>query len=249
LTVSVRTKLMLAFRSGDICAFPGCFKELVIDSTSGNDKAKIAKAAHIAGENETSARFDSNMTPEQRDHYDNLIYLCADHHDLVDQLVKGYPVEKLHEIKLLHEKKVRDLINEGFAEVGFPELGYVAEWLYRIQPSYPSKDYFIVPLDKKILKNELSDKSRLTISMGLSVTQLVHSFVESEAHLDIDFPERLKVGFLSEYYRLRKEGYRGDDLFDFMCLFSQRGMKDQTRKSAGLAILIYLFERCEVFEK
>lgn len=85
--------------------------------------------------------------------------------------------------------------------------------------------------------------------MGLGVVREVRDFVEQEATIDIDFPERLKSGFLEEYYRLRKEGHRGDVLFDLMCQFAQRGMKEQSKRSAGLAVLIYFFESCEVFEK
>ena len=85
--------------------------------------------------------------------------------------------------------------------------------------------------------------------MGMGVVREVHSFVEQEAVLDLDFPERLKSGFLEEYFRLRKNGHKGDVLFDLMCHFAQHGMKEQSKRSAGLAVLIYLFERCEVFKK
>jgi hypothetical protein len=34
-----------------------------------------------------------------------------------------------------------------------------------------------------------------------------------------------------------------------MCGFSQRGLKSQGDRTAGLAVLIYLFEICDVFEK
>jgi len=85
--------------------------------------------------------------------------------------------------------------------------------------------------------------------MGLAAMPDVKAFVISEAKNDSEFPERLKAGFLEEYYRLRKEGVIGDELFDLMCQFAQRGFKEQNQRSAGLAILIYFFESCEVFEK
>ena len=34
-----------------------------------------------------------------------------------------------------------------------------------------------------------------------------------------------------------------------MCAFAQRGLKRQADKTAGIAVLVYLFEICDVFEK
>lgn len=75
------------------------------------------------------------------------------------------------------------------------------------------------------------------------------SYVEAETQLDPDFPERLKAGFLEKYYALRKVGHKGDELFELMCEFAQQGLKRQSDRTAGLAVLIYLFEICDVFEK
>jgi len=34
-----------------------------------------------------------------------------------------------------------------------------------------------------------------------------------------------------------------------MCRFAQHGFERQAKRSAGIAVLVYLFEACEVFEK
>lgn len=86
--------------------------------------------------------------------------------------------------------------------------------------------------------------------MGLSVSAEVRKFIEGFAQTEPDFPQKLSAGFLQEYYRLRKDGHvPGDELFDLMCRFAQRGLTDQPRRSAGLAVLVYLFEICDVFDK
>lgn len=85
--------------------------------------------------------------------------------------------------------------------------------------------------------------------MGLSIAPLVRQFVEQATMNEPDYAERLKAGFLSEYYRLRANGTCGDDLFSGMCKFAQCGLREQADRSAALAVLAYLFERCEVFEK
>ncbi|UXN59093.1 ABC-three component system middle component 6 [Phyllobacterium zundukense] len=62
----------------------------------------------------------------------------------------------------------------------------------------------------------------------------VGDYVEAEAQLDPDFPERLKAGFLEKYYARLKEGHKGDELFELMCAFAQRGLKRQADKTAGI---------------
>ena len=85
--------------------------------------------------------------------------------------------------------------------------------------------------------------------MGLSVAREVRDFVESATRTDRHFPERLKIRFLREYHRLRDEGHVEDDLFELMCGFAQRGFGEASKRAASQAVLVYLFEACEVFEK
>jgi len=248
-SASYPTKLQLAFRSGGRCAFPGCERSLTVDSESGNDPAVIGEAAHIAGEKEDAARYDPSMTDEQRNHYNNLIYLCANHHTQIDKQEKDFSLARLIKMKVDLESTVREALNAAFAQVGFPELAQATAWISRMQAGQPSDDFSLVPPDQKIRKNELSSASKVTIKMGLGVVREVRTFVEQESVVEADFPERLRHGFLEEYHRLRKGGQKGDVLFDLMCQFAQQGMKEQSERSAGLAVLIYLFECCEVFEK
>ena len=119
MSVSYPTKLLLAFRSGDRCAFTGCDRSLTIDSQGGSNPAVTGEAAHIAGEHADAARYDSNMTDQQRNRYSNLIYLCGDHHTQIDKQEKDFTVDKLLKMKADHESKVREAMNTAFAEVGF----------------------------------------------------------------------------------------------------------------------------------
>lgn len=84
------TKLFLAMKSGNLCAFPDCKKSLTSEGVESKP-AVIGEAAHIYGENpgtdkkKPSARFREDMTEAQRDHYDNLIYLCPTCHTTIDK--------------------------------------------------------------------------------------------------------------------------------------------------------------------
>jgi hypothetical protein len=235
-----------------------CGCRLTTENESG-DLTNIGEAAHIAGEHggngkgkKRSARFDPTMADEERNHYQNLIYLCRNCHKKIDAIPHGeieFPVERLHAIKAEHEAKVRQAMLDAFADIGFPELEEATRWAFTIHPSAVTVDYSCFSLDDKIKKNELDDDTRGIIAMGLGVAGEVSRYIESVAQTDIEFPERLKAGFLEEYWRLRKEGYKGGDLFEFMCRFAQQGFDRQAQRSAGLAVLIHLFETCEVFEK
>ncbi|MEZ5497891.1 MAG: hypothetical protein R3E77_00540 [Steroidobacteraceae bacterium] len=189
------------------------------------------------------------MTDEQRNHYSNLIYLCGDHHTQIDKQEAHFTIEALHRLKVEHEANVREGLNAAFAQIGFPELQLATVWVNKYQPDADSADLSLVAPEEKIGRNDLTNGSRVTITMGLSVARLVGEFVQNESLIDPEYPERLKAGFLEEYFRLRREGQRGDELFDLMCEFSQRGLKGQSQRSAGLAVLVYLFEKCDVFEK
>lgn len=249
MAASPSTKLTLAFRSGNRCAFPGCPRELTVDSPSGGEPAATGEAAHIRGESAGSARYDASMTDADRNSVHNLLYLCGDHHTQVDRQVADFPVERLVAMKVEHEKKARLATDAGFAEVAFPELARATAWVQSAPAQAYPRDLTVIPPEDKIRRNELSAPSRLTITMGLSTAPVVHRFVENEAMLDPGYPDRLKSGFLAEYYRLRTDGLRGDDLFDAVCAYAQRGLHAPSDRSAAIAVLVYLFERCEVFEK
>ena len=219
MSASYPTKLLLAFRSGDRCAFPGCPRQLTVDAPAGGDPVVLGEAAHIAGEQANAARYDASMTDEERNHYCNLIYLCGDHHTQIDKQHAHFPVEALHRLKAEHEAKVREGLNAAFAQIGFPELQFATAWVNRYQPVGDTADLSLLAPEDKILRNELTNGSRVTITMGLSVARLVGDFVQNEALIDPEYPERLKAGFLEEYFRLRREGQRADELFDLMCEF------------------------------
>ena len=241
------TRIILAFRSGGVCAFPKCGKHLTYDAKVGDD-TYVGEAAHIRGEKSGAARYDATMTNEERDNVRNLIYLCTDHHTIIDKVEADWPTTVLQELKENHEKLVRQAMEEAFADVAFPELQNAVSWVASQAPAANGSFDLTAP-DEKIKKNALSNGSRGIIAAGLTSRATVAEYVEAEAQLDPDFPERLKAGFLQEYYARRKEGHKGDELFELMCVFAQRGLRRQADRTAGIAVLIYLFEICDVFEK
>ncbi|SMD16254.1 hypothetical protein [Pedobacter nyackensis] len=105
---------MIWGRSGNMCAFPGCKKILVVDETATDDPSIIGEEAHIVAQKEDGPRGKSPLTNDQRDKYDNLILLCSADHKTVDDQELEYTVEKLKAFKSSHEKWVKEnLIVDG----------------------------------------------------------------------------------------------------------------------------------------
>lgn len=242
------TKVILAFRSGGVCAYPSCGKELTYEAVAGSD-TYVGEACHIQGEKPKAARYNPDMTDLERDAVENLIYMCANDHTIIDNVVEDWPTEKLIALKVAHEARVRSLMEEGFASIAFPELEKAIAWVSSQAPTITSGDFALIPPEAKIKKNQLCDGARQVIAAGLSGRKTVSQYVQAETQSDTDFPVRLKSGFLAHYYKLRSEGHQGDVLFEMMCGFAQRGCKTQAERTAGVAVLVYLFEICDVFDK
>jgi hypothetical protein len=244
---SYPTKVLLAFRSGGVCAFPKCGKHLTYEAKVGED-TYVAEAAHIRGDKPTAARYDASMTENERNSVQNLIFMCTDHHTIIDKVEADWPTATLQALKATHEDRVRQAMEAAFADISFPELARSISWVTSQSPASNGTFDLVTP-DEKIKKNSLSNGSRHVVAAGMMSRATVAAYVAAETQLDSDFPERLKAGFLSEYYSLRAAGHQGDELFELMCSFAQRGLRNNADRTAGIAVLIYLFEICDVFEK
>ena len=73
--------------------------------SGGGKSITTGQAAHICAAAPKGPRPDKNMTPEQRSHYDNGIWLCAAHAPLIDVNWPRYTVEQLREMKKQAEAK------------------------------------------------------------------------------------------------------------------------------------------------
>lgn len=105
--ISLKTTKILWGRAGGKCAI--CKEILVSDSPDvKDDPSIIGEMAHIVAQKETFTRGDyESLTPEQRDHYSNLILLCRNDHKIIDDQPLFYTVEKLRDIKEEHEQNIK----------------------------------------------------------------------------------------------------------------------------------------------
>jgi hypothetical protein len=130
--ISVRTQKMLWGRAASRCAF--CRRERVMDATLTDDESLVGEACHIVAAEEDGPRGKSALTREQRDKYANLVLLCNVHHKQVDDQTGEYSVDRLIEIKGLHETWVRQQLQPDLMQQRDGELyaTYIDEWEKRV---------------------------------------------------------------------------------------------------------------------
>lgn len=231
------------------CAHPECRKPLIKEATDKDPHAVVGEIAHLNdfSPRPDSPRSDPSLSVPELNSYDNLVLLCGHHHNEVDKQKATFTRETLLKWKLDHEAWVFSRLEQAVPAIGFAELEVVCQGV--IGGALPPSDPVVptAPLEK-MRKNEITDKVRLKLTLGLSVFNEVEGFVQSFTRLDPHFPERLKAGFVKRYNEFLAQGITGDALFTALHDFSSSSSSNFERQGAGLGVLCYLFQKCEVFE-
>ncbi len=100
---------------------------------------------------------------------------------------------------------------------------------------------------KKLEANALSSTAADYLRLGRQREHLVQQYFE--AHPNPTFGEEVATAFRDEYRRLRSDGFDANAIFAALQEFaggSTRG--DTEHEAAVLAVMSYLFERCDIFE-
>jgi len=231
-------------RSGGLCAM--C-REKVIEDKEDGIPIIIGEIIHIEGVEKGSARYNPQMTDEERNSYNNLIILCRNCHIKVDRNPEFYTVRKLRQIKYEHERWVREQLGNIIPEVTFEELEIIIKYLKKPPLVQYPQDLKVVPTKEKIRKNMLSEEVANLITMGMSGYYQVQNFINK--YPEPEFSEKLRNMFVQKYLELKDKGLKGDDLFYELWDFASPSYLDFKTRAAGLKILTYFFEICEVFEK
>ena len=109
---SLTTKMILFGKSGGRCQFEGCNKYLLRDDIT-SEEFNDANVAHIVASSSNGPRGTDN-SKELSAGIDNLMLLCKTHHKLVDDNPEEYTVERLTEMKLNQEEKVKELLDDMY---------------------------------------------------------------------------------------------------------------------------------------
>lgn len=103
------TKENLAKRAGQVCSNPECRKPTSGPHSDEDQAINLGEAAHIRAARKGQARYDPDMTDEERRNIKNGIWLCRECARKIDLDENQYPVELLIIWKREHE----DWISKG----------------------------------------------------------------------------------------------------------------------------------------
>lgn len=250
----VAQEKVVVARSGNTCAYPGCGLLLTIESLAEGDRPKATgKVAHICAASPGGPRYDKSMTDQQRGSADNLVYLCGPHHDAVDAQLELHTVDFLREAKRAHESRVARAVRTGMGNVSYAELALVCSVLVgAAEPATAAEVDIALPVQQKIQLNRLGPSVVELITAGLSQADRVASFIAFQTELNPGFGKRLAARSKSDYYSALSDGLQPDEVFDFLVqrASDNAGPHDTAQHhAAALAVISYLFEICEVFER
>ena len=106
-----------------------CYAPTAGPFSGGGRSITTGVAAHICAAAPGGPRYNESMTPEQRSHYNNGIWLCAAHGPLIDHDWPRYTVEQLRETKRRAEQTATDNLEQARVQATMqPVLDGNLEW-------------------------------------------------------------------------------------------------------------------------
>ncbi len=128
------TRRILAARVGHTCSFLDCGRLTIGPKKEAGEFQILGNACHITAASENGPRYDDSLTPGQRSHYDNGIWMCPTHARLIDNDDSNFTVEQLRQWKADAVARAAERLRSGTA------AALVASRLYGV-PRTPSAQF------------------------------------------------------------------------------------------------------------
>lgn len=139
------------------------------------------------------------------------------------------------------------MLRQESASYGFAELEVLADYIVSSQTVTPhTSSYSLLKINNKIRRNSLQEYQKYIV-MGLTSIYTIDDYLNR--HPDTALSVKLTNIMANEYKELKKQSKGYLEIFDDMWNFASGNRMDYLYKAAGLGILTYFFEKCEVFEK
>lgn len=179
------TKDIIARRAGFKCSFPGCNKTLVGPGVENDKYITIGECAHIFSAVPKGPRTDGGLTAAELKRPENGIYLCRNHHKIVDIKAKDnkYTSDLLTRYKSRHEFLIS-------AELG--EYTYPLNWINHLKIEGT--------VFKKPIELNLGKVTLLTGNNGTgksTIIEIMHSIFQQKIYPRWD---RQSVNFKAEVH-------------------------------------------------
>lgn len=247
-----KTLGLLWGNSGNICAFPDCPQLMTKEKTAQDSSIIVGEIAHIVavgGKYPITPRPDKSFPKEKLNKYENLVLLCPTHHTIVDKQANSYTVHDLRQWKNFREEEHNRLISVGYQNLSFVELEQILKAIPLAEQGSTAPDFSLLEIAEKIKKNQLSVQAEKLLRLGYQSLSQVDNYIQGLAGIDTGYPERLKSGFVKVYNRIVEGGLRGDALLLSLKETITSNRTDTLLHAAALAVILYYFEKCEIFEK
>jgi hypothetical protein len=247
---------MLYSRVRGMCCFPACQNSCIEEDEAADIRYSSGEIAHIEGVAKHSKRHNPSLTNKQRDAYPNWILMCGKHHPLVDSDSPKadvlFTVEILKKWKREAEARLLLQTQTLMPEVSTVELEFVLKHLLKNgggKVVSDVADFHLLAVRDKIAKNKLSDYVAAQLESGIGKAPEVSKLVNQMEAMSDGSSEELRKAFVGTYQSLYSQGFREDSLFEALLEFAAQKNADSLKRTAGLAVLSFYFELCEVFEK
>jgi hypothetical protein len=111
-------KRILAARAGHICSNPDCRAPTAGPQDEPAKAVNVGVAAHITSAAVGGPRYNPALSPEERRHFDNGIWLCQNCAKLVDNDVNRYSEALLRAWKTIAEDRARTCVGKTVPQFG-----------------------------------------------------------------------------------------------------------------------------------
>lgn len=229
------------------CAFPECRIKVSLPGNASDGPATIGDIAHIYSYSAGGSRPNPDGFNKETNEYDNLVLLCKNHHRQVDVQENTYTVATLKQWKRDLEQWVDEQLR--ITEFGYKELAMIITWLADEESYQTSIDVDLTPIRQKVSKNGFSERITNLIRTGVSRRSQVRKYVNLQAQIYRGYPERLLNPLLTRYNDLRGSTDNSDVVFNGMRQFACGNSTEFELQTAGLVLIVYFFELCDLFEK
>ena len=180
-----KTKSALAQRANHCCSFRGCPQITSGPSDEGPEAViVVGKAAHIHGaaSGPGSRRYLASMSPEERKHINNAIWLCSTHADMIDRDDVTFTADDLRAMKREHEDKIRAIQrNAIIAGVSTPDFIAIGpdvvftgdilgidndEWSFHLQNFFEGDAHALIAFSERFQQVAAGDRYVLVNCLG-----------------------------------------------------------------------------------
>lgn len=134
---------------------------------------------------------------------------------------------------------------EEWDAIAIPDIKGVLDELERIEPE-PGQEPLGPPSADKLARNALSREAVELLRLGRRKEPLVERYLHRTPKADSG--ERIAEAFRRLYADLREEGRSPDEILGTLQQYAGAKRGGPRRQAAGLAVLSYYFERCDIFE-